>query len=59
MKPTLFGREPVMYLALLNAALALGIGFGLELTPEQTGLILAFASAALGFVARQQVTPVE
>ena len=58
-KPTLFGREPVMILAIIQTGLALVIGFGLDLTPQQIGAIMAFAAAVLGFVARQQVTPVE
>lgn len=48
-----------MYLALIQAALALIVGFGVKLSPEQIGLILAFSSAVLGFVARSQVSPVE
>lgn len=57
-KVGVFGREPVMYLALVQSALALGVGFGLNVTPEQIALILAFTSAVLGVVARQQVSPV-
>lgn len=58
-KTGIFGREPVMWLALIQTALALVAGFGLELTPEQVGAIMAFSAAVLGFVARQQVTPIE
>lgn len=58
-RPSVWGREPVLYLALVQAALALVAGFGLELTPEQVGAIMAFSAAVLGFVARQQVTPIE
>lgn len=56
---TLLGREPVMYLGLIQSALAMGIGFGLDLSTEQTGLIMAFSAAVLGFIARQAVTPIE
>ncbi len=59
MKTTLLGREPVMFLALVQTALALGVGFGIDLTPEQIGLVLAFSAAVLGFLARSQVSPVE
>lgn len=58
-KTGIFGREPVMWLALIQTALALVAGFGLELSPEQVGAIMAFAAAVLGIIARQQVTPVE
>ena len=58
-KTSLLGREPVMYMALVQAGLALVVGFGLELSTEQIGLILGFSAAVLGFIARQQVTPVE
>lgn len=58
-KPTILGREPVMFLALVQTALALGVGFGLDLTGEQTAAVMAFAAAVLGFLARSQVTPTE
>lgn len=47
-----------MFLAVVQAALALAVGFGLTISTEQMALIEAFASVVLGFVARQQVTPV-
>jgi len=56
---SLLGREPVMYLTLIQTALALIVGFGLDLTGEQIALIMAFSAAVLGFVARSQVTPTE
>jgi hypothetical protein len=54
----MFGREPAVILGLVGAVIALGVGFGLNVTPEQTGLILAATSAVLAFVTRSQVTPV-
>lgn len=54
----IFRREPVMFLALVETALALVMAFGLELTGEQVGVVMGFAAAVLGFVARQRVTPV-
>lgn len=58
-KASILGREPVMWMALVQAALAAVVAFGLELTPEQIGVLLGFSAAVLGFIARQQVTPVE
>lgn len=52
-----FGREPVMYLAIIQTGLALVAGFGLDLSAEQVAAIMAFSAAVLGFLARQQVTP--
>jgi len=41
-----------LLITLINAGLALAIGFGLPVTDAQTGLILGFVNAALGlFVA--------
>jgi hypothetical protein len=50
-------REPVLATGLLEAILALALAFGLDLTPEQVGAILAVAVALLALVARRQVTP--
>lgn len=54
---TILGREPVLWLALVQALLACGIGFGLSITTEQMALILSATGAILGFVARSSVTP--
>jgi hypothetical protein len=51
-------REPVLWIALVNAVLAVAVGFGLDIDPEQVGLINAAVAAVLAFIARQQVTPV-
>ena len=59
MPANLFGREPVLYLALVQAALALDVGFGLGLTGEQVAGLMAFAAAVLGVVTRSRVSPVE
>lgn len=58
-KTTIFGREPVMLMAIVQAGIALAVGFGMPVTTEQTGLILAFVAAVLGYIARSQVTPTE
>ncbi len=53
----IFKREPVMFLAVVQTLIALVVAFGLKLTPEQIGAVLAFTSAVLGLIARSQVTP--
>ena len=55
----LWGREPAMILALIQTALVLGVSFGLRLTPEQTGAILALTAVVLGLLTRSQVSPVK
>ena len=54
----LWGREPAMVLALVQCAIALGVSFGLGLTADQTGAILALTAVILGLWTRSQVTPV-
>jgi hypothetical protein len=54
---TLFNREPAMFLGVIQAGLALAIGFGLHLSPEQFGLLMAFSAAVLAWITRSQVTP--
>lgn len=54
---TLWGREPALILAAAQALLALAVGFGLQITTEQMGLIMAATAAVLGVITRQQVTP--
>jgi hypothetical protein len=49
--------EPVMTLAIVQMALALGVSFGLQLTGEQVGAIVALGAAILGWIARSKVTP--
>jgi len=45
----IFGREPAAWVALVEAAIALGVCFGLlGLTGDQVGLVMAFVSAAGG-----------
>lgn len=52
-----FGREPVMWLAVVQAALAALIAFGFDLSADQTAGVMALSAAVLGFIARAQVTP--
>lgn len=56
-KGTLFDREPAAILAVVQAGLALAVGFGLNLSGQQVSLILAFTAVTLGLVVRSKVTP--
>ena len=49
--------EPALVTGFTAAVIALGVAFGLDLTGEQTGAIMAVVTAALAFVTRSQVTP--
>jgi hypothetical protein len=53
----LIKAEPVLFQGAFQAALAMGMSFGLGLTADQIGAIMAFTTAALTFVTRSQVTP--
>lgn len=52
----LWGREPAMVVAFIQATLVLGLAFGLSLTVDQMGAILAVVAIALGLLTRSQVT---
>lgn len=54
---TILGREPAMVLAFVQAVIVLAVTFGLQLTTEQTGAILALTAVVLGLITRSQVTP--
>ena len=52
-------QEPVMFQALIQATLAMLMGFGaIDITPDNAALVLAFTAALLGFLTRRVVTPV-
>jgi len=51
-------REPAMIMAAIQAVLALFVGFGLDITPEQVALILGAVAAVFGVIVRQNVSPV-
>ena len=51
-------QEPVFVLAVVQSILALVTAFGLGLTGEQVGAIMAVTAAVLGLIARQKVSPV-
>lgn len=53
----MLNREPAVILGLVGAAIALGVGFGLPVTPAQIGLIMGFVSAVLAVWLRSKVVP--
>jgi hypothetical protein len=50
-------REPVAIMAIIRSGLAMAVGFGLQLEPEQIATIIVFTEAILALITRQQVTP--
>jgi len=50
-------NEPALTLGVVQALVALVVGFGLPVTPEQVALIVAFTAAVLSWATRTQVTP--
>lgn len=54
---TLWGREPALILGLVQAAIALVVAFGVDLSGEQTAVVVAFTAALLAVATRTQVTP--
>ena len=53
----LWGREPAMVLALVQAVLVVLLAFGLKLTTDQVAAIVAVSAVVLGLLTRTQVTP--
>lgn len=51
---TIFKREPASVMAAVQALLALALSFGLDLSTQQIGAILAATAAVLGLVTRSQ-----
>lgn len=50
-------REPALIIGAIQALLALVVAFGLDLTAEQTGAILALSAALLSVWTRSNVSP--
>ena len=50
-------HEPALVLGAVQALVAMAVGFGLPVTPEQVALIVAATAAVLSVVTRTQVTP--
>lgn len=51
-------KEPVLAYALVQAAVALAVSFGLDLNGDQTAGLLALTTCVLAIVCRGRVTPV-
>ena len=51
--------EPALIAGALQALLALLLAFGVPMTDEQVGAILALSAAVLAIVVRQRVTPTD
>jgi hypothetical protein len=54
----IWGREPALFMAAISAVIALAVGFGLHITTEQMGLIMAATAAIVGFIVRQNVASI-
>lgn len=52
-------REPALILGAVQAIIALAVSFGLGLTVEQTGAILAATAAVLAVITRSRVSPAD
>ena len=52
----LMGTNPALVLGALTALIALAVGFGLPITPEQVSLILAAVAAVMSVILRRIVT---
>lgn len=53
---SLWNREPAAILGVVQTVLALVVAFGLKLTPEQVGAIMAASSAVVALVTRRTVS---
>jgi len=53
---TLVRREPVLLHAMIQAFLAMLMGFGLNMTKEQMTLVMMFVGSVTAFITRSQVT---
>jgi hypothetical protein len=51
----LWKREPALFYGFVNSVLALVLAFGVSLTTEQIGAILAVTSTGLALITRRQV----
>jgi hypothetical protein len=56
-KGLVFGREPVVILALVQAIISAAVVFGFNLDTTEQAVLLTLSGAVLTVVARQNVTP--
>lgn len=54
----LWNREPAMVRAFIGSVISLAASFGLDLSGEQTGALMAVVTLGLGLWTRSKVTPV-
>jgi hypothetical protein len=54
---TLLKKEPALILGFVQAVVAVGVSFGLQLSVDQVGALMALSAAALGLVVRHNVSP--
>lgn len=50
-----FSHEPAVWLGVIQALIGLAIGFGVPITSEQAGLIMALAASIGAVIVRQKV----
>lgn len=50
-------REPALIAGLIQAVLGLLLAFGVDLSQEQVGAVMAVTAAVLALVVRARVTP--
>jgi len=51
-------EEPALVVGFVGTLIALGVTFGLDLSTEQVGAVMALVTAVLALVTRSQVSPV-
>jgi hypothetical protein len=54
---TILGREPVLFYAVVQAAIVVGVTFGLRLSVEQIGAVELLTLAVLSWIVRSKVSP--
>lgn len=57
MSDNIWGREPALILGLVQAGLAMAVGFGLNLDGQQVALVMTFAAAVVSVIVRRKITP--
>lgn len=55
----LWNREPAVIMGVVQAVLGMALAFGIELSQEQVGSIMAGTAAVMALVVRSQVVPIK